>query len=91
MKTTAEKIAVMQAHEDGKKVQMLLAGGWSTIDGPVWNWEARDYRIKPEPREFRVGLDENGRVHSIEGDGSWAGILSTPAETFIKVREVIED
>ena len=53
--TTKEKIAVMQAYEDGKKIQIYFkASGWTDWDvswGPVWDWDKHDYRIKPEEEE----------------------------------------
>lgn len=55
--TTKEKIVVMQAYEDGKKIQWLIKGeyedNWKDISPsrePIWNWPECDYRIKPEPK-----------------------------------------
>ena len=46
MKTTAEKIAVMQAHLDGKPIECFGMGErWFLIDYPLFNWEENDYRI----------------------------------------------
>lgn len=62
MKTTAEKIAVMQAClPDFSNLEVSNRGGWisyasqgSTTE-PVWNWEFLDYRIKPsEPKKHEV-------------------------------------
>lgn len=50
--TTAEKIAVMQAFSDGKKIQRhcFLNSNlkWEDTEAPMWNWMAYEYRIKPE-------------------------------------------
>lgn len=50
--TTKEKIAVMQAYEDGKKIQVATNGeeDWEDFNfgEPMWDWECCDYRIKPE-------------------------------------------
>lgn len=50
-KTTAEKIAVMQAYLDGKQIEILMPNGhWIKFDipNPTWNWQDSDYRIKEE-------------------------------------------
>lgn len=51
MKTTKEKIAVMQAYEDGKKIEICgkTEKVWHNAISPDWNWAACDYRIKQEP------------------------------------------
>lgn len=53
MKTTEEKIAVMQAYVDGKKIQrtkLTIYQDWEDHPAPKWNWYYYDYRIKPEPK-----------------------------------------
>ena len=62
MKTTKEKIAVMQAFEDGKKVE-IKAGHWGewqpcSIKGyPCWNWETYDYRLFSRIDEIPFSTD----------------------------------
>lgn len=52
MKPTAEKIEVMQAYEEGKKIQSYFLEASNTVwmdeDNPTWNWCHFDYRIKQE-------------------------------------------
>lgn len=50
MKTTKEKIAIMQAFEDGKKIELYSKTDnvWYSATSPDWNWAICDYRIKPE-------------------------------------------
>lgn len=52
MKTTQEKIAVMQAFADGKKVECKphYARSWHVNVEYNWDWEGCDYRIAPEPK-----------------------------------------
>jgi len=52
MKTTKEKIEVMQAYVDSKQIQVWLSTtGWTDIvREPCWEWSDCDYRIKPEPK-----------------------------------------
>lgn len=55
MKATREKIAVMQAYADGKKIEFDAESkdvweSWESREEPNWNWEENDYRIKPEPK-----------------------------------------
>jgi hypothetical protein len=54
MKTLAEKIAVMQAALEGKKIELRSHRGtkWITYDStvePEFNWHIIDYRIKEVP------------------------------------------
>ena len=55
--TTAGKMAVMQAYEDGKEIQCRLAGDdwWCWVDSehgvPRWGWGQSEYRIKPQTVE----------------------------------------
>ena len=55
MKTTEEKIAVMAAYKEGKKIERQVIGEqywmvWNIREEPHWNWELCDYRIKEEPK-----------------------------------------
>lgn len=59
--------AVMQAWEEGKTIQLRSLRSspseWiELILCPLWNWEACEYRVKPEPRDFwfikNIGDDE---------------------------------
>lgn len=73
-KTTKEKIAVMQAYEDGKTIQQDYHGEWVDIDVPEWNWATSDYRVMPEPKlrpykdaaEFLQAQKEHGLYIEIE-------------------------
>ena len=77
-KTTAEKIAVMQAFEEGKKIEIDIQDGrgfhclgWI----PNWNWEENDYRIKPQPAPIPMtipweAIDEKWQWAAMDSDGS---------------------
>lgn len=58
MKTTAEKIAVMQAYEKGKKIRIEFDFGTSvtfclksTHGDLCWDWKDSDYEIVEEPKQ----------------------------------------
>lgn len=52
MSTLQEKIAVMQAHADGKKIEVTYDGEkWVDSRSPAWNWARADYRVKEEPKK----------------------------------------
>jgi hypothetical protein len=66
MRTTKEKIAIMQAFEDGKPIEMKNASSaqWSTLSmgksaDPIWNWGSCDYRIKQEPKVVYINYYED--------------------------------
>lgn len=48
--TTAEKIAVMQAHIDGEYIEFRIKGEklWEDCGIPAWNWQEFEYRTKPK-------------------------------------------
>ena len=51
MKTTVEKIAIMQAFEDGEIIETnnaQLQGDWWENNSPDWDWGRCYYRIKPK-------------------------------------------
>ncbi|MBE3610534.1 hypothetical protein [Campylobacter californiensis] len=60
MKTTKEMIEVMEAYEDGAKIQKGIreryyAYDWRDEKYPEWNWGSYSYRIKLEECKFQVG------------------------------------
>ena len=87
MKTTAEKIEVMQAFERGEEIQVECGNSWARVSDPKWNWDAFDYRIKPKAREFWITPHEPSpnvaaRL-AIDHDPGQPG--------YIHVREVCDD
>lgn len=55
MKTTKEKIDIMQAYEDGRIIEYRILNEingefriWDLSDDPIWNWSDFEYRIKEE-------------------------------------------
>lgn len=65
MKTTAEKIAVMQAYERGEKIEIKMGRreeSWEswTAGEPNWNWPYNDYRVAPKPIECWVVVEKDG-------------------------------
>lgn len=45
-----EKIKIMQAFVDGKKIEFLIKGQWewNNASSPSWDWDHCEYRVKPE-------------------------------------------
>ena len=91
--STAGKIAVMQAHERGERIEYFctITGRWLPALTPQWSWANTGYRIEPrKPREFTVVVqDAVGPVVALEG---WDHRQSDyeSGYTLVKVREVIE-
>jgi hypothetical protein len=57
--THDEMIAVIQAHKDGKVIQVKLKNdapgrGWENLRAhdPIWHFGRNTYRPKPEPKEY---------------------------------------
>ena len=54
--TLREKIQTMEAFERGEEIEMAYRGYdiWSSMSTPSWNFEDRNYRIKPKPKQVVV-------------------------------------
>jgi hypothetical protein len=54
--THDEMIEVIQAHKDGKVIQLCdCRSNWIDMPRtPDWNFNAVDYRVKPDPKKYRV-------------------------------------
>jgi hypothetical protein len=53
--THDEMIEVIQAHKDGKVIQIRMPYGgieWMRNDAPQWNFLSAEYRVKPAPKEY---------------------------------------
>ncbi|MTH65788.1 hypothetical protein [Paracoccus shanxieyensis] len=60
MTTTAEMIAVMQAHVEGRTIEEKINGAWVKCENPRWGWVCHQYRIRPAPREFWITVHGYG-------------------------------
>lgn len=61
MKTTKEKIEVMQAFVNGKAVEWrdpIRYNKWEIAVNPSWDWNNIDYRIAPEKKRRPWKLEE---------------------------------
>lgn len=69
--TTQEKLWVMEAFLDGKKIQRKLKGDPDSEyvnlgEEPQWNWEAYSFRVSP--LEIRIWFGPNGEMMFHNGD-----------------------
>ena len=80
-----ELLPVLQAFAEGKTIQCRGMGlDWAAVStNPTW--EADEYRIKPEPREFWINPKTN-KITSTMPD-----VARDPMTGFIKVVEVLDD
>ena len=86
--TEQEIIKVVQGFLDGKQIQSKLKihYSWNDNPNPRWNFATNDYRIKPEPREWWVNINDKGMPYT------WAKAeYGKPHDMHIKVREVLDD
>lgn len=82
MKTTKEKIAVMQAHLDGKIIQscMICSSNqsiWLDCPKPSWSWNCINYRVKPEPKSVPLTSAEDlvGKMVRAKKDSRWVRLI----------------
>ena len=83
-------LEVVQAHKEGKKIQVLAIHsdlGWQNCDSPSWDFARTNYRVAPEPRkprEWQVPV-VNGSIASNHP----YFVVDTTVE-LVRVREVID-
>lgn len=76
MKTIQEKIAIMQAFADGKKIEYKPTRSiknttispqppWQGISTPQFNWGYNDYRVKEETVTNRIVVDRDGAAVAV--------------------------
>lgn len=99
MTTLAEKIAVMQAAENGATIQARSTlrpasrpeSPWEDTDRPVWDWCSNEYRVKPKPLERWINVYPDGLLSMAYESANKARELSHGAlRTAVHMREVIE-
>jgi len=87
MMTTDEMIAVLQAHKEGKKIEVYHGSPlmWEACaEQPPWNFGMYDYRVAP--REWWVYIDNDEIRSCLTKEFSPAIPVSA-----IRVREVLEN
>jgi len=70
MKTTKEKITIMEAFDNGAEIEVAVFGGtvWTTSECPSWNWIDCDYRVKETPKFWEPkNCEEAWYISSITG------------------------
>ena len=73
--THDEMIAVIQADKEGKKLEFRRkkAGNlesWDTVQSPVWDFNAYDYRVKKEPMVLWVNIYLDGSYNSYRDENT---------------------
>ena len=71
MTTITEKIAIMQAFDEGKPIEYRTkhngpSRDWCWTPQPAWDWDKKEYRItaiQPKPKKhFNCYLTPNGQL-----------------------------
>lgn len=80
-------LPIMQAFAEGKLIEAARREGGPWLPATEPNWELEDvvYRIKPEPLEIEVWVDENGPIQM-------ATLLGPKYKNWVKkkFREVVD-
>ena len=45
-----KKLPIIQAYAEGKEIEMFIRDRWETAESPGFTMEAKNYRIKSEPK-----------------------------------------
>ena len=81
-------LPLVHALADGKTLQIEIGSEWEDINDPSLTRPPQDYRIKPEPRKWKVWLDSHGYIQ-----GTVAEILKNAPTgwTQIEVAETLPE
>lgn len=73
MKTTKEKIEIMQAYERGEQIQINNSNNmWEDIDCPEFNWIECDYQVKPKTLDKIITSEfKDGDILFIKSFCNW--------------------
>ena len=91
--TIDEMIAVLRAEEQYKEIQYNYHGteDWHTKSNRgrgYWNFAEANYRVKPEPREWRVAVGLDGDITGVNASNVRSGMFSDRHYSVL-VREVL--
>lgn len=101
VKTTAKKIEIMRAYEEGKRIECNGGFGWKEWilpQEPVWDWGKNNYRVKEEPKfrpyentEEMINdfCERSGAKRSKMGEPFIWVKLKNPALKELKIREMV--
>jgi hypothetical protein len=80
-----ELLPVLQAYADGKTIQIKdqASGIWRDIDYTHFH-DVIEYRVKPEPREWKLTFWQDGAVTLYAGD------IDAMRGESIRVREILD-
>jgi hypothetical protein len=81
---------VMMAYAEGARIQVRAKGReeWLNWEGPKWDWERLEYRVRPEPQEVFIWVraDHDPVLYSARR----SYLFDESVWTKKKFREVIE-
>ena len=92
MKTTREKIEVMEAFERGEEIEVSINydkaapwedQNWAHIKNPAWDWDEHDYRVKDNKPKIE-DLIKTGWVKAVVT--GWAEQISAVNTCAEKIR-----
>ena len=78
MKTTKEKIEIMQAYERGEQIQVQhkYTNEWKDINSPEFNWVECDYQVKPKTLDKIIKPEfKDGDILFVTSLNSWIFIF----------------
>jgi len=84
----AQFLPLVQALADGKTIQKIQRDTWEDLESHSFYDEPERYRIKPEPREFKITLcikDRSRITHYDEGDEKTPELFEV-----VRVREILD-
>ena len=90
-----KKLLIIQAYAEGKEIEMFIRDRWETAESPGFTMEAKNYRIKSEPkyRPFKTKEECWDEMHC-HSDFGWLIRIDTGVFANIKAifsKEIVFD
>lgn len=91
---TEKMIEIMQAHVDGKAIQVFTSCEWHELSDPSWDFKNFEYRIKPTPLEKWVVVNNETNMvaatFSNKADAENSYYFSLGAYRIVHMKEVTD-
>lgn len=83
-----QKLPIIQAYAEGKEIEMFISNRWVTAESPGFMMEAKNYRIKSEPkyRPFKTKEECWNEMHK-HSDFGW--LIKMDTGIFVNIKAII--
>lgn len=87
-----QKLPIIQAYAEGKEIEMFISNRWVSAESPGFMMEAKNYRIKSEPkyRPFKTKEECWNEMHK-HPDFGWLIKMDTGIFAFVNIKAIFSE